>query len=191
MKLSDYAKNLGISYRTAWRYFKQGKLDAYQTHTGTIIIKKDIEKNNMLKVAIYCRVSSSENRDNLERQKQRLLNYCSAKGYRVNKVITEIGSGINDTRKQWLSLLKDKQINLIVIEHKDRFTRFGFSAMELLLENENRKIEIINEAEDGKEDLMQDFISIITSFCARIYGLRRSKEKLKKIIKELKDEKKS
>ncbi|MBU4293022.1 MAG: IS607 family transposase [Actinobacteria bacterium] len=191
MKLSDYAKNLGISYRTAWRYFKQGKLDAYQTHTGTIIIKKDIEKNNMLKVAIYCRVSSSENRDNLERQKQRLLNYCSAKGYRVNKVITEIGSGINDTRKQWLSLLKDKQINLIVIEYKDRFTRFGFSAMELLLENENRKIEIINEAEDGKEDLMQDFISIITSFCARIYGLRRSKEKLKKIIKELKDEKKS
>jgi len=191
MKLSDYAKNLGISYRTAWRYFKQGKLDAYQTHTGTIIIKKDIEKNNMLKVAIYCRVSSSENRDNLERQKQRLLNYCSAKGYRVNKVITEIGSGINDTRKQWLSLLKDKQINLIVIEHKDRFTRFGFSAMELLLENENRKIEIINEAEDGKEDLMQDFISIITSFCARIYGLGRSKEKLKKIIKELKDEKKS
>ena len=66
-----------------------------------------------------------------------------------------------------------------------------FSAMELLLENENRKIEIINEAEDGKEDLMQDFISIITSFCARIYGLKRSKEKLKKIIKELKDEKKS
>ncbi|MBU4449750.1 MAG: IS607 family transposase [Actinobacteria bacterium] len=191
MKLSDYAKNLGISYRTAWRYFKQGKLDAYQTHTGTIIIKKDIEKNNMLKVAIYCRVSSSENRDNLERQKQRLLNYCSAKGYRVNKVITEIGSGINDTRKQWLSLLKDKQINLIVIEYKDRFTRFGFSAMELLLENENRKIEVINETEDGKEDLMQDFISIITSFCARIYGLSRSKEKLKKIIKELKDEKKS
>lgn len=191
MKLSDYAKNLGISYRTAWRYFKQGKLDAYQTHTGTIIIKKDIEKNNMLKVAIYCRVSSSENGDNLERQKQRLLNYCSAKGYRVNKVITEIGSGINDTRKQWLSLLKDKQINLIVIEHKDRFTRFGFSAMELLLENENRKIEIINEAEDGKEDLMQDFISIITSFCARIYGLRRSKRKTEKIIKELKDEKKS
>ena len=59
------------------------------------------------------------------------------------------------------------------------------------MENENRKIEVINEAEDGKEDLMQDFISIITSFCARIYGLKRSKEKLKKIIKELKDEKKS
>lgn len=102
-----------------------------------------------------------------------------------------MGSGVNDTRKQWLNLLQDKKINLIVIEHKDRFTRFGFSAMELLLENENRKIEVINETEDGKEDLMQDFISIITSFCARIYGLSRSKEKLKKIIKELKDEKKS
>lgn len=186
MKLSDYAKKIGVSYKTVWRYFKQGKLDAYQTHTGTIIVREDLEKNTLVKVAIYCRVSSSENKDNLERQKQRLLDYCSAKGYKVNKVITEIGSGINDTRKQWLKLLQDKKLNLIVVEHKDRFTRFGFNAMKLLLNNENRKIEVINEMMSEKEDLIQDLISIVTSFCARIYGLRRSKRKTEKLIGELK-----
>ena len=189
MKLSIYAKKLGISYKTAWRYFKQGKLNAYQTHTGTIIVKEENSENIPLKVAIYCRVSSAENKDNLERQKQRLLDYCSAKGYIVNKVIIEIGSGINDTRKKWLDLLQDKTLNLIVIEHKDRFTRFGFNAIKLLLNNEGRNIEVINEADDRQVDLMQDLISIITSFCARIYGLRRSKRKTEKIIKELKDEK--
>ena len=186
MKLSDYAKKLGISYRTAWNYFKQGKLNAYQTHTGTVIVREPetyTEKN----AAIYCRVSSAENKTNLESQKQRLLDYCAAKGYKVDKAVTEIGSGVNDTRKQWLSLLKDRSINLIVIEHKDRFTRFGFNAYKVLLNNENRDIEVVNEAGDGKEDLLQDLVAIITSFCARLYGLRRCKRKTEKIIKELQD----
>jgi len=188
MKLSDYAKKLGISYKTAWRYFKQGNLDAYQTHTGTIIVEDDIPEDRKMKAAIYCRVSSSENKDNLERQKQRLLDYCSAKGYKVEKIITEIGSGINDNRKQWINLLKDKTINIIVVEHKDRFTRFGFNAYEVLLNNEKRNIEVINVVNNEKEDLLQDLVSIITSFCARIYGPRRSKRKAEKIIKELKKE---
>lgn len=188
MKLSDYAKKLGISYKTAWRYFKQGNLDAYQTHTGTIIVEDDIPEDRKMKAAIYCRVSSLENKDNLERQKQRLLDYCSAKGYKVEKIITEIGSGINDNRKQWINLLKDKTINIIVVEHKDRFTRFGFNAYEVLLNNEKRNIEVINVVNNEKEDLLQDLVSIITSFCARIYGPRRSKRKTEKIIKELKKE---
>ena len=86
MKLSEYAKKLGISYRTAWRYFKDGKLNAYQTHTGTVILKEDIQSFER-KVAIYCRVSSLENKSNLESQKKRLLDYCAAKGYKVYKVV--------------------------------------------------------------------------------------------------------
>ena len=188
MKLFTYAKKLGISYMTAFRYFKAGKLNAYQTHTGTIIVRDEISEREC-KVAIYCRVSSSENKSNLETQKQRLLDYCAAKGYKVERIIAEIGSGVNDSRKQWLTLLKDKTINLIVIEHKDRFTRFGFNAYKILLENEQRKIEVINEANNCKEDLMQDFVSIITSFVARLYGLRRSRRKTEQLIKELKNDK--
>ena len=63
---------------------------------------------------------------------------------------------------------KDKELNLIIVEHKDRLTRFGFNYLDILLKNEGRKIEVINETSSEKEDLIQDFISIITSFCARI-----------------------
>ena len=126
-----------------------------------------------------------ENKSNLESQKKRLLDYCAAKGYKVYKVVAEVGSGINDSRKQWLSLLKEKSINIIVVEHKDRFTRFGFNAYKTLLNNEGRDIEVVNESDNGKEDLLGDFVAIITSFCARLYGQRRCKRKTEKIIKEL------
>lgn len=186
MKLSTYAKKIGISYQTAWRMFKSGKLDAYQLPTGTVIVRENDEKvSGQQLVAVYCRVSSSENKGNLESQKKRLLDYCAAKGYNVSKVVMEVGSGVNDTRKQWLALLQDKTIRLIVVEHKDRFTRFGFAGYKSLLNNEGRNIEVINEAENGKEDLLQDLVSIITSFCARLYGQRRCKRKTEKIIQEL------
>jgi predicted site-specific integrase-resolvase len=186
MKLSAYAKRVGVSYRTAWNWFKAGKLDAYQTSTGTVIVREETTMPERA-VAIYCRVSSSENRSNLESQKQRLLDYCAARGYRTTRVVTEVGSGINDTRKQWLALLQDKSISLIVVEHKDRFTRFGFTGYKTLLNNEGRDIEVVNEAANGKEDLLQDLVSIITSFCARLYGQRKCKRRTEKIIQELTD----
>ena len=185
MRLSTYAKQLGISYQTAWRLFKDGKLNAYKLPTGTVIVREEESQGSEQSVAIYCRVSSSENKGNLESQKKRLLDYCAAKGYKVSRVITEVGSGINDTRKQWLSLLQDRMVRIIVVEHKDRFTRFGFTGYKTLLNTDGRDIEVVNEAENGKEDLLQDLVSIITSFCARLYGQRRCKRKTEKIIQEL------
>jgi len=185
VKLSTYAKQLGISYQTAWRLFKDGKLNAYQLPTGTVIVREEESQGSEQSVAIYCRVSSSENKGNLESQKKRLLDYCAAKGYKVSRVITEVGSGINDTRKQWLSLLQDRMVRIIVVEHKDRFTRFGFTGYKTLLNADGRDIEVVNEAENGKEDLLQDLVSIITSFCARLYGQSRCKRKTEKIIQEL------
>jgi predicted site-specific integrase-resolvase len=185
MKLSTYAKQLGISYQTAWRLFKDGKLNAYKLPTGTVIVREEESQGSEQSVAIYCRVSSSENKGNLETQKKRLLDYCAAKGYKVSRVITEVGSGINDTRKQWLSLLQDRMVRIIVVEHKDRFTRFGFTGYKTLLNTDGRDIEVVNEAENGKEDLLQDLVSIITSFCARLYGQKRCKRKTEKIIQEL------
>jgi predicted site-specific integrase-resolvase len=184
MKLSDYAKKLGVTYKTAWNYYRAGKLNAYQTHTGTVIVREDITPSE-INAAIYCRVSSSENKSNLESQKQRLLDYCAAKGYKVSRIVAEVGSGINDARKQWLQLLQNKAVTLIVVEHKDRFTRFGFNAYKVLLNNEGRDIEVINDVTDEKEDILQDLVSIITSFCARIYGQRRCKRRTEKILQTL------
>jgi predicted site-specific integrase-resolvase len=82
-------------------------------------------------------------------------------------------------------------VTRIVVEHKDRLTRFGFNYLDKLLAMQGRKIEVINLAENGKEDLVQDFVSIVTSFCARLYGQRRSKRKTERIIAELQNGKES
>ena len=189
MKLSVYARSLGISYRTAWRWFKAGKITGFQADTGTIIVTEPTVETAIpavhQKIAIYTRVSAAENKDNLEEQAKRLLDYCAAKGYQVAAVVKEIGSGVNDARPKLLKLLTDPTIGVIVVEHKDRLTRFGFNYLEQLLAMQGRQIEVINLTENGKEDLIQDFVSIVTSFCARLYGQRRSKRKTERIIAEL------
>lgn len=183
MKLSEYARLNSVTYRTAWQWYKDGKIEgAKQLNTGTVVvpdIKKPIKEDY---VVIYSRVSSSENKSNLENQAQRLIDFCLANGWIIKEVIKETGSGLNDSRKKLLKLLKERKATKIVIEHKDRLTRFGFNYIKELFDGE---IIVVNEAENDKQDLIQDFISVITSFCARIYGQRRSKRKTEKIIQEL------
>lgn len=187
MKLNDYAKKQGVSYRTAWQWFKDGKLKGVQMDTGTIIIDDSDAQNKPIKVVVYARVSSHEMKENLDRQAQRLTEYCTAKGWQIAQVVKEIASGINDNRPKLLELLKDDSVTTIVVEHKDRLTRFGFNYIEQLLATYRREIEVVNLAEDGKEDLLQDLTSIIYSFCARMYGQRRAKRKTEAITKELTD----
>ena len=189
MKLSEYAKRNNITYRTAQRHWYNGLLNGKQLATGTIVIFEDDEKKIVkpkeLQIATYARVSSTQNKDNLDKQQDRLINYANAKGYQTKFNIKEIGSGLNDSRPLLLKLLNDKEIDIILVEHKDRLTRFGFKYIETLMEMQGRKIEVINNINEDKDDLIQDFISIITSFCARIYGQRRSKRCTEKLIKEL------
>jgi putative resolvase len=187
MKLSEYARRVGVTYRTAWNWYRAGKLRGYQTPTGTIIVQNEAEQvaTREKLVAIYTRVSAAENRPNLDAQAGRLLAYCAAKGYVVSQVVKEVGSGVNEKRPKLLKLLSNPEIGVIVVEHKDRLTRFGFTYIETLLEGQGRRVEIINLAEDEKEDLLADLTAIIYSFCARLYGLRRAKRKTEKITAEL------
>lgn len=183
-KLSTYAKMHQVTKRTVWNWIAKGDVQIERTSTGRVLIV--VDENKEKKVAVYARVSSSENKSNLTSQKERVLSYCIAKGYTINQVIMETGSGLNDNRPKLASLLKDNSIDIIVVEHKDRFSRFGFNYIQLLLNMQGREIEVINQAEDSKQDLMSDFASIITSFCSRLYGLRRSKRRTEKIIEEIK-----
>jgi predicted site-specific integrase-resolvase len=157
--------------------------------TGTILITEPTQEPKAqvrpTKVAIYTRVSAAENKDKLDGQAKRLQDYCAAKGYPIAQVVKEIGSGVNDNRPKLLKLLTDPTITLIVVEHKDRLMRFGFNYIEQLLELQDRGIEVINLAENGKEDLVQDFVSILTSFCAQLDGQQRSRRKTERIIAEL------
>jgi predicted site-specific integrase-resolvase len=189
MKLSDWARKMGISYRRAWQMFKDGKLpNAKQLPTGTIVILEE-EKAVVLPVentvAIYARVSSHENRDNLERQAERLKEYAIAKEYQIKHIVKEVGSGVNDARPRLINLLNKQDYSILLVEHKDRLTRFGFNYIRLLCERQGKLIEIVNGTEDEKEDLIQDFVAVIYSFASRLYGLRRAKRKTEKIIKEI------
>jgi predicted site-specific integrase-resolvase len=191
MKLIDYARLQGISYRTAWRWYKAGKIAGQQMDTGTILVTEPLPMKELpatAKVAVYTRVSSSENKSNLDSQAERLVAYCTVRGYQVSQVVKEIGSGVNDNRPKFLALLADPSIRRIVIEHKDRGTRFGFRYIETLLKTYGREIEVVNQAENSTEDLLADLTSIIYSFCARLYGQRRAKRKTEKIVQELEQE---
>lgn len=188
MKLSDWAKKVGISYRRAWQLFKDGKLpNAYKLPSGTIIVEEDKKIVNLSEktVAIYARVSSNENKSNLKRQAERLKEYAIAKGYKIQHIVKEVGSGVNDARPKLISLLRKRDYNILLVEHKDRLTRFGFNYIKLLVEEHGKDIEVVNNSDDEKEDLIQDFVAVIYSFSAKLYGLRRAKRKTEQIIKEI------
>ena len=190
MKLSDYAKKHGVTYKTAYNHWQKGLIKGYQLPTGTIVVEEEKTfpaKSN--RAVLYARVSSSENKKNLDPQLNRLRDYASAKGYLVVREVKETGSGLNDKRPLLEKILKKDDWDILVSEHKDRLARFGLNYLEILLNKQQKTIEIINQAESDRDDLMQDFISIITSFCARLYGPGKSKRKTETVIKALSKEK--
>lgn len=190
MKLSQYAKQQGISYRTALRWFRAGAIKGYQAPTGTIVVTEGEPPpaTRPEKVAIYARVSSAEHKEHLEGQAARLTEYCAARGYQVAQVVKEIASGANDSRPKLLTLLKDTATTRIVVEHRDRLTRFGFHYLQTLLEAQGRQVEVVNRAENDTEDLIADLVAIVYLFTARLYGQRRAKRKTERIAAELRGE---
>lgn len=178
MKLSAYAKQVGVTYKTAYQWWKAGQLDAYQLPTGTIIVRE--VKPSATGVALYARVSSADQKEDVTRQMQRLRDYAAARGYQVAAEVTEIASGLNDERPKLKKLLTDAKVGVIVIEHRDRLTRFGYGYITALLEHEGRRVETIYPSDTGN-DLVDDFVAVITSMAARIYGRRNAKHRAAQI----------
>lgn len=186
-RLSEYAKTHGVTYRTAYNHFMAGLIeDAYQLPSGRIVIPDHTELvPRRDHVVTYARVSSSENRDNLAAQSRRLIDFCNANGWATAENVTEVGSGVNDNRQKLLKIIQDAKATRLVVEHKDRLTRTGFNFIQEACKKFGCEIIVINNVESEREDIIQDFVSIITSFCAKLYGQRRSKRKTEKLIKEL------
>jgi len=183
-KLSDYAKKFNVTYRTAWNRYKKGKIDgAFIDDSGHVLIPVlKVEKNN--RVILYSRVSNSDRKDNLERQSERLKNFSINNGYIIVDNIKEIGSGLNDGRNKLLKIFNRNDWDILIVENKDRLTRFGFNYIKTLLNSVGKDILVVNGVDDDKTDLVQDLVSIIYSFSARMYGLRKKKNK-KEIIEFL------
>lgn len=147
MKLSEWAKTNGISYKTAWRWFKDGKLPvpAEQTPTGTILVQERGEPPG--KIALYARVSSADQKSDLDSQISRLLTYANEQGWEVGKAVTEIGSDLNGHRPKLMKLLADLTVRVIVVEHRDRLMRFGFEYVEAALSAQGRRVVVMDQTE--------------------------------------------
>ena len=186
MRLSEWAEKNGVSYRTARRYFDNGKIPgAYRISERIVIVPdKDELSQTPSQAAIYARVSSHDQKDDLKRQSQRLQDFAVENGYQVVKVVEEIASGMNSRRKKLTSLLGDDEIDIIIVENRDRLARMD---AELIMAASPKNIIIVNAVEPETNDI-QDVIDFLTSVCARQHGKRSAKnravEKAKQIFGE-------
>jgi putative resolvase len=178
MKLSAYAKQVGVTYKTAWQWWKAGQLDAYQLPTGTIVVREP--QTAASGVALYARVSSADQKEDAVRQMQRLREYAAARGYLVVAEVSEIASGLNDERPKLKQVLTNPRVGVIVVEHRDRLTRCGYGYIATLLAQQGRRVEALYPSDTG-DGLVDDFVAVITSMAARIYGRRNSKRRAQRI----------
>lgn len=186
MKLSEWADRQGIHYQTAWKWWKEGNLPvaASQTPTGMILVQ---EKDSMATgVALYARVSSSDQREDLERQVGRLAAWATDQGMNVSRTVSEVGSGLNGSRRKLKRLLQDDSIEAIVVEHRERLARFGAEYIEAALAAQGRKLIVVEEREVD-DDLVRDMTEVLTSLCARLYGRRSAKRRAEAALRVAKE----
>ena len=205
-KPKDFAELLGVSVKTLQRWDRDGILKANRTPTDRRYYTYDQylqfigiqTENDIRDTVIYARVSTRNQKDDLQNQVEFLKQFCNAKGIIVNQCVEDFGSGLNYNRKKWNRLLDEvmaNKIKTIVISNKDRFIRFGYDWFEKFCEKFNTKIIIVNnETLSPNEELVQDIISILHVFSCRLYGLRKYKNQIKEdeeIAKELQNGNKS
>ena len=197
LNMKEAMDYLNVSKITLQRWDNSGKLKAVRTSGGHRRYKlSDLEKfigeyhvegkeTDDVIVATYARCSTSNQKQHgdIDRQSQRLSEYCAKKKYKVEYIIKDMGSGINDKRKVFVKLCKlitDKKINKVVIEHKDRLTRFQYNLIEFFFNSYGVDIELTDKKEyTEQEELVNDMMMLIASFSGRLYSAR-AKENAKK-----------
>ena len=137
---------------------------------GVILVDAEVAADDGL-VAVYARVSSADQSSDLDRQVARVATWAAGQGMAVSRVVTEVGSALNGKRKKFLALLRDPKVSVIVVEHRDRFCRFGFEYIEAALAAQGRRLVVVDDAEVD-DDLVRDMTELLTSMCARLYGRR-------------------
>ena len=193
IKPKDYAKIVNMHYRTIVRKFYEGKIPGYKDGNYIFLLNPEYKEPNIrnkdgeIKAILYARVSSSTNKASLDGQIERMRLYSYAKGYKIIDEVKEIASGLNDSRPKLDKILKSSEWDILIVEHKDRLTRFGFNYFNSMLNKNGQMVEAINETieKDKAQELTEDLIAIVTSFCGRLHGANR-KKKTENIIKEIK-----
>lgn len=183
VKLATWARSYGVHPQTAYRWFRNGTLPvpARRLASGTIVVELDTANKPAGRTVAYCRVSSHDQRDDLERQAGRLSMWASGHGVTIDEVVTEVGSGLNAKRPRLARLLADREVAQIVVTHRDRLARFGVEHLSAALSAQGRAILVVDEGELD-DDLVRDMTEVLTSFCARLYGRRGARNRALRAI---------
>jgi excisionase family DNA binding protein len=196
LSIGEAAKALGVSITTLRRWEASGRISAEHTVGGhrrydLARIRPDlvhVDKMASRQTIAYARVSSHDQKNDLERQKQVLELYCARQGWTF-EVIADLGSGMNYHKKglrRLLASIISGDAGRLVITHKDRLLRFGAELVFAICEAKQVEVVILNHGEDTsfEEDLAKDVLEIITVFSARLYGSRSRKNQ--KLIDNIK-----
>ena len=203
ISISEAGKVLGVTTRTLKRWDEKGVLKSYRTFgnhrryklsevEAFLGIADENKDNDFKRAYVYARVSTKKQADsgNLERQKERIIKYCEEKGYKINYIYEEIASGLNDKRRELIKMFRKlDDVDVIVIEYADRLARFGYTYLEEFAKVKGVAIEAIEQKEkqEADEEMVEDLISVITCFSARLYGARGGR-KVKQTLKVLEKE---
>lgn len=172
MNLKEWAASQGVSYATARRWYEAGTLPVPTYRAGRlIVVGEPLAAPRPGQTVAYCRVSSHDQKSDLERQAGRVLTGATERGLSIDRTITEIGSGLNGRRTKLRKLLADPKVSTIVVEHRDRLARFGVEYLEAALAAHGRTVVVLDETELA-DDLARDLTEVLTSMCARLYGRR-------------------
>lgn len=201
--ISEFAKLIGVTKQTLRNWDKNGKLKPIildsghrrytNEHLNLINGVKDNKKINV----IYCRESTKNQTESLKNQEEKIKEFCIANGIKIDKIISEFGSGLNYKRKgllELIDLITKNSVENLIIYYKDRLVRFGYELFEELSKKYNFKILVIDSSETNKtkeKEFADDLISIIHYFSMKLYGSRSYKQKIKKAeenIEEIKQE---
>ena len=194
LTLKETGTLLNVSKSTLQRWDKEGKLIAVRTEGGhrryklsdieNIIGKEQtVRDNNDIIVATYARCSTQDQKahGDIDRQSSRIFEYCTKRNYKVEYIIKDMGSGLNDKRKGFMklcNLVVNRKINKVVIEHKDRLTRFQYNLIEFFFQSYGVEIELLDKKDyTEQEELVNDMMMLIASFSGKVYSLRARENK--------------
>lgn len=174
---------MGVNKHTAYRWFREGTLPVPARRVGKLILVEPAgaASDHASKTVLYARVSSHDQRADLDRQVARLAGWATENGWAVDEVVTEVGSGMNGKRRKLARLLADPNASAIVVEHRDRLARFGVEHLEAALAAQGRRVVVVEDGEID-DDLVRDMTEVLTSFCARLYGRRGARNRAIKAL---------
>ena len=171
ISLTAWGRLYGFDKATTSRLHLAGKLppelqvETLPTGRHYVIVPPD----NDGRCVVYARVSSADQKGDLDRQVGRVVEWATQKGLRPDEVVKEVGSGLNGNRARLRRLVADSTVKTIVVEHRERLCRFGFEYVEAALAGRGARILVMDEAE-LEDDLVRDVTEVMTSLCARLYG---------------------